>query len=120
MLSSFLCLQPPDCHWRILFSSFAHFPSTLETLAEPPLPLDDFGPRALVQKIVNRHHALNSSDVCVRVALAKHGVVHLLWGWVLPIPVTATLGDRRFVSGRWKRVGLVGSRRLGDRMEHII
>ncbi|KAK4643118.1 hypothetical protein QC761_0064520 [Podospora bellae-mahoneyi] len=64
-----------------------------QALAEPALPLHNLPPRTLVEKVVNRNHALDGRHVGVCVTLAQQSIVHLLGGRVLPVSVSSTLGN---------------------------
>lgn len=80
----------------------AQGPAVREARAEDPLPLLDLGPRSLVQEVVHRNHALHRVRRCVRVPLAQHRVVHLLWRRVFPVAFAVAARDRRGFALEWE------------------
>lgn len=104
----------------VLFSAAANLPGPRHAASKSLLPLDNLGPGALVQEVVDGHHALHCRYIGVCVALAKQGVVHLLGGRVLPVAIAGALGDGAWVSLDRKRVCLVGGGCLGYLAEHVV
>lgn len=103
----------------VLLAAPAHLPPPAPALREPPLPPDDLRPRALVQEVVHRHHRLDRVRGRVRVALAQHGVVHLLRRRVLPQRAVA-LGDRGGLAGQGEVGRLRGGALVGDVRGHVV
>lgn len=65
------------------------------------------------------YHALDRVLGRVVVALAEHGVVHLLRGWIFPIGVGVAAGDGGGGTVGGKGVFLVGGSVLGERW-HVV
>lgn len=78
---------------EVAFAAAAVFPALGKAGGEYSLPLDDFGPGAFVEEVVDGDHGFYGVDGRVGVAFAEHGVVHLLWRRVFPIGVCVGPGD---------------------------
>ena len=90
-------------------------------LEVPFFPFEDFFPGTLVEPVVHCDHGGDVFGVGAIVALAGHGVEHLLWRWVLPDLALGVHRDRGHIT-RGRERGSTARRidRLVRQRRHIV